>query len=163
MPLIFSHFSPRNPVCSQKFSPIGRAVDPAAAPSKAASTMFPLLNHDHPHLFEFRSHYDGPINKEYGSKTLPSGTNFVSVAADRGGSLTWRGDIACISVLTSSGFISTPWRFRKGHSRRFVQGYFSRYRGDLMCLKKSVLPCCLLHILHYFSEIGKIGKFTLPL
>jgi hypothetical protein len=94
--LIFSHLPTRNPVSSEKISPIGRAVDPAAAPSKVASTVTPLLNHDHPHFFGFRSHVmTVPSTKNLASRledNLSSGINIASLSAGGGGAadVAWR-------------------------------------------------------------------------
>jgi hypothetical protein len=57
MSLFFSHFSLRKPVHNEKFSAVDHAIDRVARASRAASTVFPLFNHNHSHPFKIRSNY----------------------------------------------------------------------------------------------------------
>jgi hypothetical protein len=95
MSLFFSHFFPGNPVCNEKITAVGYAVDLAAAASHAASTVCPLLNLSHPHLFGFRNHImtlSSTKNMALRFESiLPSGTNIARVSACGGDAP----DVAC--------------------------------------------------------------------
>jgi hypothetical protein len=84
--IILQPLLPQIPACSVKIPTIGHAVDLAAAALKAASTMSPLLNYNHPHLFGFRSRImTVSSTKNIAPRfenILPSGTSIVRVSAD---------------------------------------------------------------------------------
>ena len=54
--LFFRYFPPRKSVFIEKIIAIDHAVDRVATASPASSTISPLLNYEHLHLYEFRRH-----------------------------------------------------------------------------------------------------------
>jgi len=104
--VIFQPFILQKSSLQREITAVGHAIDLAAAASQPASTVSPLLNLSHPHIFRFRSHimtFSSTKNMALRFKDiLPSGTNTCEgLGVRRDGP-----DVACgsasISALTSS-------------------------------------------------------------